>query len=88
MPDVTLIDGTVVDSASEAWRHESEARAIAALPTPAQRREWLEALEKRRGKPAADALRRTMGRLWEASRRPLPNPAQGGIRGNTQEGIR
>ncbi|MEY4416009.1 MAG: Bordetella phage vB BbrM [Pseudomonadota bacterium] len=88
MPDVTLIDGAVVDSASEAWRHESEARAIAALPTLAQRREWLEALEKRRGKPAADALRRTMGLLWEASRRPLPNPAQGGIQGNTQEGIR
>ena len=51
MSTVTLIDGRQVDSDSEAWRHECEARAIAALPTLAQRREWLENLERRRGKP-------------------------------------
>ena len=65
---VTLIDGTEVDSASEAWRHECEARAIAALPTLADRRAWLEAVEKRRGKDEADRLRKTMTALWEAGR--------------------
>lgn len=62
---VTLIDGTEVDSASEAWRHECEARAIAALPTLADRRAWLEAVEKRRGTGEADRLRGTMKALWE-----------------------
>ena len=64
----TLIDGTQADSASEAYRHECEARAIAALPTLADRRAWLEAVEKRRGKDEADRLRRTMKALWEAGR--------------------
>lgn len=62
---VTLIDGTQADSASEAYRHECEARAIAALPTLADRRAWLEAVEKRRGKDEADRLRGTMKALWE-----------------------
>jgi hypothetical protein len=61
-----LIDGTEVDGASEAWRHECVARAIAALPTLAQRREWLEQIERRRGKGEADRIRQTMGELWQA----------------------
>lgn len=65
---VTLHDGRQVGSDSEAWRHECEARAIAALPTLADRRAWLEALEKRRGKLAADALRETMRWLWSAKK--------------------
>lgn len=65
---VTLLDGTEVDSASEAYGHECEARAIAALPTLADRRAWLEAIEKRRGKDEADRIRRTMKALWEAGR--------------------
>lgn len=65
MPTVTLIDGTVVDSTSEAWRHETEARAIAALPTLAERRAWLEAIEHKRGKAEADRLRDTMMKLWK-----------------------
>lgn len=63
---VRLLDGTEADSASEAHRHECEARAIAALPTLGMRRAWLEDLEKRRGKPAADRLRETMRKLWES----------------------
>lgn len=63
---VTLLDGREVSSSSEAWRHESEARAIAALPTLAERRAWLDDIERRRGKPAADALRDTMRALWAA----------------------
>lgn len=63
---VTLIDGREVSSDSEAWRHECEARAIAALPTLAERRAWLGDIERRRGKPAADALRATMRAIWAA----------------------
>ena len=65
MPTVTLIDGTQVDSASEAWRHECEARAIAALPTLADRRAWLESLERKRGTEAVQRLRDTIKQLWK-----------------------
>lgn len=60
---VTLIDGRQVPSDSEDWRHECEARAIAALPTTAQRRAWLEDLQFKRGREAADRLRETMKAL-------------------------
>jgi hypothetical protein len=66
---VTLLDGRQVDSASEEWRHETEARAIAALRTTADRRIWLEDIERRRGKAAADQLRATVGALWKAKQR-------------------
>lgn len=61
----TLIDGRQVASDSEDWRHETEARAIAALPSLNDRRVCLEVIEKRRGKPAVDRLRATMKLLWE-----------------------
>jgi hypothetical protein len=61
---VTLLDGRQVDSASEEHRHECEARAIAGLRTLDERRAWLDALEKRRGKAEADRLRTTMAALW------------------------
>lgn len=61
---VRLLSGEEVDSSSEAWRHECEARAIAALPTLAERRAWLGDIERRRGKDAADRLRETMRALW------------------------
>lgn len=70
MSTVRLIDGRDVDSASEDWRHESEASAIAALPTLEERRAWLESLEKKRGKEAVDALRETMKALWEGRSKP------------------
>jgi hypothetical protein len=65
MSTVTLIDGRQVDSASEEWRHEAECRAVAALPTLADRRAWLEKLEHKRGKDAVDAIRATMKQLWQ-----------------------
>lgn len=68
MGTVTLHDGRQVDSASEEWRHECEARGIAKLPTLNERRWWLESIEKRRGKEAADRLRATMQALWKARR--------------------
>lgn len=66
---VAVIDGCEVDSASEAWRHETEARHIARLPTLADRRAWLETIEHKRGKDAADRLRVTMGEIWKAKQR-------------------
>ncbi len=63
---VTLVDGTEVDSASQAWRHECEARAIAALWSLDERRACLDRIETKRGKATADELRATMRKLWDA----------------------
>ena len=65
MKAVRLLDGTEVANDSVAFRHECEARAIAKLPTLAERRAWLDDIERKRGKPAADRLRATMRALWE-----------------------
>lgn len=64
MNTVTLHDGTQVPADSEAWRHECEARHIAGLPSRAARTEWLEALERRRGREAVDQLRATIKAVW------------------------
>ena len=66
---VTLLDGREVDSASEDWRHECEARHIAKLPTLADRRAWLEVIEHKRGKAEADRLGRTMGEIWATGKK-------------------
>lgn len=68
---VKLIDGTEVDSASDAWRHETEARMVADRPTLAERRAYLDEVERRRGKAAADALRQTMGEIWMARKKEM-----------------
>lgn len=65
MRTVKLLDGTEVPSDSEAWRHECEARAIAAIPALVERRIYLDEVGRRRGKDAADRLRRTMSELWK-----------------------
>ncbi len=65
MSTVKLIDGTEVDSASEAWRHETEARSIAARPTLEERRAYLYSVEASRGKKEADRLRETMKLIWK-----------------------
>jgi len=66
---VTLHDRREVNRASEDWRHECEAIAIAKLQTLADRRAHLEWIEARRGKAAADRLRATMQALWKAHAR-------------------
>lgn len=62
----TLHDGREVDSSSEEWRHECEARSIMAIKTLAERRAFLDGVEARRGKDAADRLRATIKALWDA----------------------
>lgn len=69
MGAVMLLDGREVDSSSEEHRHECEARYIAARPTLGDRREYLDLVERKRGKDAADRLRATMKKLWEARKR-------------------
>lgn len=66
---VRLHDGTEVDSDSEGWRHECEARHILRLPSLAERRAWLDAIAKRRGDAEMRRLQATMRALWEAERR-------------------
>ena len=60
MNTARLIDGREVPTDSEEHRHECEARAILRLPTLGQRREWLESIERKRGKKEADRLKATM----------------------------
>lgn len=67
MAQVTLIDGTVVDSASEEWRHECEARAVLKMPTLAKRRAFLYGTLNKWGKPEGGVL----GRRGEAAVRKL-----------------
>lgn len=54
---VTLADGQVVDSASEEWRFECEARYINRLPG-STRREFLGAVATKRGADYTQALQR------------------------------
>jgi len=61
---VQLIDGRLVDSASEAWRHECEARTLPGLPTTNKRKAALQGIAGKRGPAAAAALRGTMTTLW------------------------
>ena len=58
MPE--LHDGTEVASDSEAWRHECEAATVLAMPTLDKRRNYLAAVEKRRGSAARESLQNTM----------------------------
>ena len=51
---------------TEQHRHECEVRHVLALPGHEARREYLDAVERRRGRPAADALRADVRALFEA----------------------
>lgn len=72
-PFKTLIDGRVVCHQCEDWRAECEARTVARMPTIAQRRKFLELVEKHRGEAAAKTLRSDLARVWDSER-----PAGGG----------
>lgn len=62
---VRLVDGREVCSSCPAWRHETEARWVLERPSTIERRQYLDEVERKRGKPAADALRATLLALWE-----------------------
>lgn len=61
---VSLHDGRVVCSSCQDWRAECEARAIMRLGTINERRAWLDDIERKRGKPAREALQDAMKALW------------------------
>lgn len=65
---VTLLDGRVVDSYSEEWRAECEARYICNLPTLPRRRQMLADIERIRGKAAADKVRANVAAVWQAKK--------------------
>jgi hypothetical protein len=76
---VTLPDGTQVNNYSEAWRAHTEAKwVLEKLPlvvnrrrksTPQiSRRDYIYGVEQRRGKDAADRLKRGVRALWLASK--------------------
>ncbi len=68
MSTVTLFDGRAVDSASEPWRQECEARHILAMPGVQARRDYLEAVLKRRGAKHHQALADLVRALWTHNR--------------------
>ena len=78
-PRVTLIDGTETCSWSEAWRAETEARHVLAMPGKYERREYLHGREEAgkivkrgvlqiRGEAACLQLEAQVRKLWEARR--------------------
>ena len=64
MGTVTLIDGREVDSYSEAWRAECEARHILSMPNKFVRRNYLEQVAKRRGEKAGQQLADLVRAVW------------------------
>jgi hypothetical protein len=59
MKQVTLLDGRVVDSASEDWRHECEARHILNMPRKRDRLDYLHGtFNPRYGKDEGGILQR------------------------------
>lgn len=68
MGTVTLIDGTQVDSHCEAWRAECEARHILAMPSIQMRREYLEAIKRRRGDAHHKMLADLVRAVWTKAR--------------------
>lgn len=56
---------------SEAWRHECEVKFVLAMGSPEERRDHLDACERRRGKPAADRLRADVRAAFTARRHAL-----------------
>ena len=65
---VTLHDGRQVDSWSEAWRAECEARHILAMANIHLRRIYLADVTKRRGEVAGKALADLVRAVWDKSR--------------------
>lgn len=65
---VTLIDGRQVDSSSEPWRAECEARHILAMPNVQARRDYLAGIQKRRGQQAYEQLADLVRAVWTHNR--------------------
>lgn len=64
--EVTLIDGRVVDTCSEEWRAECEARSVCRMRTKADRLAYLERVRKKRSTAAMIALEGLIRDVWRA----------------------
>lgn len=62
--EVALSDGTVADSASDAWRAECEARSLLRLPSKRHRVDYLARVEAKRGPESRAALEALALALW------------------------
>ncbi len=62
--EVRLIDGRLVSSFSEEWRHECEARSILDIPGVHARQAHLSKIADKRGQKIADRLKATMMVIW------------------------
>jgi hypothetical protein len=60
---------------AEEWRHACEVRAVLDLPTVAERREYLDLAEKRRGATAGQKLRDAVTAEWLRRREELAGQA-------------
>lgn len=70
MTTVTLITGEQVDSASEEWRLETEARELLRKGRTTEfRRDYLANVERSRGTDAANKLRDLVLKIWEGRQR-------------------
>lgn len=78
-PRTKLLDGSETCTWSEAWRAETEARAVLAIPDKLARREFLRGREEAgkivkrgvlqvRGEQACKALEAMVLKVWEARR--------------------
>lgn len=78
-PRTKLLDGSETCTWSEAWRAETEARAVLAIPDKLARREFLRGREEAgkivkrgvlqvRGEAACRALEALVLKIWEARR--------------------
>lgn len=70
---VTLIDCREVDSSSEDWRQECEARHILAMPDKQARRDYLASVQKRRGDKAHQQLADLVRAVWAHNRTCIEN---------------
>lgn len=68
MNPVTLQDGTVVDSSSEAWRQECEVRSVLAMPSKQSRRDYLKLVTQRRGYHAVKRLESAIMKYFNATK--------------------
>lgn len=67
-PQAALLDGTLVDTSSEEFRHECEARAVLNMRGLAWRQDFLAKVEKKRGEAERLRLQKTMMTLWKRRR--------------------
>lgn len=77
---ISELTGEEIDSASEAWRHETECRYVLdQLPDREARNAYLDAAQKRRGEEAVARIRTDVYRLIEVRKSRTSGQTQPGV---------